>query len=210
MRYGAQHKAATRARILEAAGRTLRVGGLGGVSVEKVMAAAGLTVGGFYAHFRSKEALIGEALGSALEDSARRWTAGLEEARGFDFVRGLVRRYLNRAHRDGPESGCPLAPALSELARASAATHVAVSGDVEALLARLTPQMVGADEFSRRQNAVAVLALCFGGLSLARAVAGTALSDEVLRASRAFAEAAVRPPGEGRGGGGPTPPKIHS
>jgi TetR/AcrR family transcriptional repressor of nem operon len=194
MRYPAQHKERTREGILAAADRLMRARGLAGASVEKVMAAAGLTVGGFYAHFRSKDALMGAALSQALADSLRRWLDGFEALRGAGLVHGLVRRYLNRSHRDRPELGCPLATVLSELAHAPAATRLAAVAGIEAIIAGLARQLEGSSEAERRQQAIGVVALSLGGIGLARALAGSELSDEVLRACRGFAEAAVSRP----------------
>src|SRR5579883_1835928 len=98
MRYPAQHKAETRSRILAAAGRLLRTKGLAGVSVEQAMAGAGLTVGGFYAHFRTRNALLGEALGRALDEAWRRALDGMAELSGSAFVHALLRFYGCGAH----------------------------------------------------------------------------------------------------------------
>jgi TetR/AcrR family transcriptional repressor of nem operon len=191
MRYPVAHKPQTRAGILAAADRLIRARGLAGASVEKVMTAAGLTVGGFYAHFRSKDELMGATLGQALTDSLRRWLEGFEALRGSSLVHGLVRRYLNRSHRDQPELGCPLATTLGELARAPSATRLVAAEGVEAIVAALARRMEGASDAERRQQAIGVVALCLGGIGLARAVGGSDLSDEVLRACRGFAERAV-------------------
>ena len=192
MRYSPEHKRQTRERILAAAASTLKRDGLAGASVEKIMAEAGLTVGGFYAHFRSKDELLGEALAGSVAGSAAPWLQGLESSEGLAFVQGLVRRYLNRAHRDQPEIGCALAPALSELARASEETRRGAATGVEALVHSLVARLPGSSEAKRREAAIGVLALCAGGIGLSRALAGTGLSDEVLRACRSFAEAALR------------------
>src|SRR5512132_2494841 len=101
-------KAATHGRIVSSAGRLLRRSGLAGASVPAVMRGAGLTVGGFYAHFRSKRAMDAEVLRTLLAERAALWFSGLEESSGAAWVTRAVKRYLSPAHRDAPEEGCPL------------------------------------------------------------------------------------------------------
>src|ERR1700737_4059847 len=121
MRYPAGHKQSTHERILAAGGALLRSAGVEGASVGRVMSRAGLTVGGFYAHFASKRALVGEALRWVLRRKRSDWLRDLEALRGPAFLEAFVRRYLSRQHRDLAGQGCPLPAVLSELPRAGAA-----------------------------------------------------------------------------------------
>lgn len=196
MRYPPEHKQETRWRILGAAGTLLRRAGVSGASVERVMSRAGLTVGGFYGHFGSKRALVGEALRFLFARKRAHWLGGLAEMRGEAWMDAFVRRYLSRQHRDLAAEGCPVPAVLTELPRAGAPARRALEEELE-LLAREMQDRMGGPSAAARARALGTLALCFGGLALARAVQDRALSDEILRACRA---AALRP-GAGPGAG---------
>ncbi len=189
MRYAPDHKPATRARIVAAAGRVLLDQGLAGTGVHQVMSRAGLTHGGFYAHFRSRDALIAEALGALLEERRGQLVAGLDELRGEERLAQVVARYLNRHHRDNADAGCPLPALGGELARADPELR----GRFERGLAALADEIAGppgAPESagtSPEERALATLALCAGGVMLSRAVGDGELSDRILRACRRFA-----------------------
>src|SRR3954470_1878234 len=119
MRYAPEHNEATRERILEAASRLFREHGIAAVGLAKIMAEADLTVGTFYTHFESKEALLREALLRSLQGR----NAQLEQAlRGGD-LETAVRAYLSPEHRDAPGTGCPVAALASEVARHPRATR---------------------------------------------------------------------------------------
>jgi TetR/AcrR family transcriptional repressor of nem operon len=190
MRYPAGHKQSTHERILAAGGALLRSAGVEGASVGRVMSRAGLTVGGFYAHFASKRALVGEALRWVLRRKRSDWLRDLEALRGPAFLEAFVRRYLSRQHRDLAGQGCPLPAVLSDLPRAGAPARRALEAELELLCRALEPHAQGESgslAVSARQRALATLALCFGGMALARAVQDRALSDEILLACRRFA-----------------------
>ncbi len=188
MRYPAGHKQSTHERILVAGAALLRRAGVERASVGRVMSRAGLTVGGFYAHFASKRALVGEAMGWVLARKRSDWLRDLEALRGPAFLDAFVRRYLSRQHRDLVEQGCPLPAVLSELPRAGAPARRALEAELELLSRALEPHAQGgAAAFSARQRALGTLALCFGGMALARAVQDRALSDEILLACRRLA-----------------------
>lgn len=181
MRYTPEHKERTRERILSAAGELFRREGFAGASVDRVMRAAGLTVGGFYAHFDSKQDLFIETLRRTLAQRRRRWLEGLEDLRGDEFLRHFVRRYLSRIHRDSVEEGCPLPSVLSEIARGEPELRRALAEEIEKLLDEVVPRLDGP---GARQRALGALGTCFGALALSRATAGTPLSDECLLAAR--------------------------
>jgi TetR/AcrR family transcriptional regulator, transcriptional repressor for nem operon len=165
-------KRRTHDRIIASAGRIARKNGLAAASVSRVMHGAGLTIGGFYAHFRSKRAMDAEVVQATVGVSSPPWS---------------VERYLTAAHRDDPGHGCAFPAMLSEIARADEPTRLAMARAIDARareLARANPGKRGA---SARERAFATLALCVGGLAIARATRGHPASDEVLAACRKWA-----------------------
>jgi len=172
-------KRRTHDRIIAAAGRIVRKNGLAAASVSRVMHGAGLTIGGFYGHFRSKRAMDAEVVQATLGGSSVPWS---------------MDDYLSPAHRDDAEHGCAFPAMLSEVARADEPTRMAMARAIDARaceLARATPGRRGAPA---RQRALATLALCVGGLALARAMRGHPASDEVLAACRKWALRRSRSP----------------
>jgi TetR/AcrR family transcriptional repressor of nem operon len=152
------------------------------------MRGAGLTVGGFYAHFASKDAMVDETIRRTFAELKARLFERLE---GTGPLETVLRRYLSRSHRDDLSGGCPLPAIAGEIATGGDAHRdtlveelEAVERDIEALLPRTS-------KLSQRQLALGFFALLVGGLTLARAVRGTSLSDDVLRSARAFARAAL-------------------
>ena len=179
MRYAPEHNEATRERILEAASRLFREHGIAAVGLAKIMAEADLTVGTFYTHFKSKEALLREALVRTLQG---RYEAFEQELRGGD-LETAVRAYLSPEHRDRAGIGCPVAALASEVGRHPRATrhtfasHVEPSLDVfAAWLSARRREKVG------RADAAAFLGLLAGTLQLARATPDRAGSDAILEA----------------------------
>jgi TetR/AcrR family transcriptional regulator, transcriptional repressor for nem operon len=180
VRYASDHKAETRKRVLKEAGRAIRLKGPGGVAVSSVMERAGLTHGGFYAHFTSKDELVAEAIGTMFDD-ARARTATLTE--GDDprrMLRAYLDFYLSAAHRDGRDRGCPL-PALSgDLARADTTARARFGVGVAGLAARLAVGLRGIGCATPEADATAMLAQMVGAVALARAVPDGAQSDAIL------------------------------
>lgn len=181
-----------RRRVVATASRMFREQGTG-VSVADLMQAAGLTHGGFYKQFDSKEALVGEATAHAFAELAAHRGAELEGSGGS---RGAARRsltdaYLSARHRDAPASGCPAAALAADMARdpGEAAAHEAYAEGVRDFARWLeTDTGEGADgggEGGEGGDGMARLCTMVGALVLARATKGTALSDEILRAARA-------------------------
>jgi TetR/AcrR family transcriptional repressor of nem operon len=171
-------KALTRERILNSASTALIARGPVEPSVSEIMGAAGLTVGGFYAHFDSKEALMLEAFSQLLAER-REMVASIDDRLPGEERRALLAAfYLSRRHRDAQEHACPLPTAIGEMARLSDDFRDALSEHVELMVAQLAAGPEEADK------TLADIALMVGGLALARALGPSELSDRVLRAAK--------------------------
>ncbi|HRQ64270.1 MAG TPA: TetR/AcrR family transcriptional regulator [Xanthomonadaceae bacterium] len=177
-----QQKSETRQRILAAAEGALRLRGIEAPSVSEVMAEAGLTVGGFYAHFDSKQALMQEALAEVLAAQREVMLEAVEASPGPQWRQLAARKYLSRGHRDAQQACCPLPAVMSQLIRADPSLRGLLAEHLEAFIV----PMIGADEDaeSARRTALADLALMIGAYSLARALGPLPLSDELLAAAR--------------------------
>jgi len=200
MPYSTAHKQQTRARILRAAARAFRAEGIAGVSVPEVMRAVGLTHGGFYAHFASKDALASEACATAFGEAAERLFDQAARAAPDEALPGIVRAYLSRAHRDQPEEGCVVPTLGAEVARGAPAVRAAFTHALRAYARRLAAYMpardaepprveaaqISAYESVHEDEALVLLAGMAGALQLARAVDDPDLSDGILRAARTF------------------------
>jgi TetR/AcrR family transcriptional repressor of nem operon len=178
--------------ILGSAARLVRERGISGARVADVMKGAGLTVGGFYAHFDSKEALVDEALRRTGAELRERLFTRLEEKPAEDRVEVVLKRYLSPAHRDTQTLGCALPAVVGEVGTTAAEHRAVVAEQVDALSTRLEELLPKSRGASRRALAIGLVALMYGGLSLARALRGTELSDEVIRACRMLGAAAAR------------------
>lgn len=194
---GLGRKEESHQRILTAAGRRFRADGLDGAGVAAIMGEAGLTHGGFYAHFAGKEALIAVALEAALAQDRGRWLAGLEALAPEDAYRVIVGRYLSPAHRDGAATGCAMASLSSELARRQGPPRLAFERAFLALLDGLEQYLPEQATLGRRERAIATTALCLGGLLLSRMVADPALADAILLACRRTARSGAAAPAAG-------------
>ncbi len=176
----AEQKQATRNRLVELAARRLREEGLAGNAVHRLMRDAGLTHGGFYVHFESKDALDVEALLHAVRER-RRLDEGIPADTPLPERRKAVaRRYLSRSHRDHPESGCAFGALLSEAAHGGEDFRKAFAEEFMKVVEARGPQGSAA----LRDENIALMALAMGGLALARAVPDAELSDTILRACR--------------------------
>ncbi|MFC0383956.1 TetR family transcriptional regulator [Muricoccus vinaceus] len=175
-----------RQAVLDVAARLFRERGVEAVSVAEVMAAAGLTHGGFYGHFPSKEALAAEACGHAFGRACTRWEALAADPGGEGFAR-LLEQYLCAAHRDAPGRGCAAPTFLAEAARDTpgGAVRGAYAAGIRGLAGVMERLLPAAVKRRRRERALLALAAMIGAVSLARAVGEKdPLSEEVLAAVR--------------------------
>lgn len=180
MRYANDHKAETRRRVLKEAAREIRAKGPDGVAVAGVMARAGLTHGGFYAHFASKDELVAEAIGTMFDDARARSSAIEQEANPRIALRSYIDFYLSAAHRDTRDRGCPL-PALSgDFARSDATARDRFGVGIAGLSQRLAQGLRGIGCATPEADASAMLAQMVGAVVLSRAVADPRHSDAIL------------------------------
>ena len=181
-----KQKQNSREAITASAAALLRERGIKASSVMEVMKGAGLTVGGFYNHFDSKEELFVETLRNA---SRANWDLLLKSANG-DSPRSrtmsVIRRYLSRKHRDNSDAGCLLPSAAHEVAREGEPYRSALEKELSGFVSSLADMLdAGVDG---REKALGLIAMMYGALSLSRAVGGTRLSDEFLRAGKKLSE----------------------
>jgi len=199
MRYSSNHKAETRQRIIGEAARRFRKHGIEGTGLVPLMKALGLTHGGFYAHFESKDALVQASLEAAAEQTLERWQAPpaavpaepvpeLATTAGDEPVRAVIDDYLSTRHRDEPGEGCPLPTLAAELGVRGqpSATADAMIEHMTALLADCRLAAGPGD------GGIVALAAMVGALTLARAVSDRAASDGILAAVRAALQPAPR------------------
>jgi TetR/AcrR family transcriptional regulator, transcriptional repressor for nem operon len=185
MRYPQTHKAETRRRILDEAARRFRRDGIDGTGLVPLMKALGMTHGGFYAHFPSKEALVEASLGAAVEQVNEEWRDPLSP----EDLRAFLGGYLSPRHRDDPGTGCPLPSLCAELGLRGHPSP-ASDGLVRRMAERLRGCGVGAADAG--DQGLVALATLVGALTLSRAAADPALSERILGA----VQAAVRPPAQ--------------
>ncbi|BCQ26497.1 TetR family transcriptional regulator [Caballeronia sp. NK8] len=167
--------AETRRRIVEIAAGEFRTNGIHATGVADVMAAAGLSHGGFYRHFGSKEHLVAEACEAAIAD-----IIGALEAAGKKGFKALIDTYMSASHRDSPASGCPLASMGSELARADESTRAAASRGFDEFVDMLAKRIQSSEEETNRSKAVFALSAMIGALTMSRIIADPEASASLL------------------------------
>ncbi|MBN9080816.1 MAG: hypothetical protein BGP04_21315 [Rhizobiales bacterium 62-17] len=191
MRYGKGHKDETRKRILDVAAKRFRKDGVDAVGVAGLMADAGLTHGGFYSHFPSKEHLVREVLDTVLETRHASLERSAASGKGIEPV---IERYLSVRHRDEPENGCPFACFAVEIARHEPETREMFTAKFNRHVELIAAHLPEGSEEQRRQRATALLGLMSGMLQLARATPSPETSDDILASARQHALAmAVAP-----------------
>jgi len=177
VRYGTEHKQATRRRIIETAGRRLKRDGIDGSGVATLMADAGLTNGAFYAHFASKDDLVATTVADQLREQRESLSAA---APGRAGVEQYVHSYLSAQHRDDPADGCPSAALLDEIGRGTDAVKRAYTDGLLAVIDDIAARLDPDDPPSVRVTALSVFAMMAGTLQLSRALADRQLADAVL------------------------------
>ena len=183
MEANAGKKELTHARILDAAARAIRRKGFDGVGVADVMKEAGLTHGGFYAHFDSRESMLAEALARAGSAGAASLAKRMEsrDIQGTSALRAIIESYLSESHLAGTESGCPVAALASEMPRQSAQLRQASAERVQSLVERVRRALPKPRE---TEQAMVIVSTLVGALQLARVLGANARGKAVLTAAR--------------------------
>src|SRR5881392_3208913 len=185
MRYSKEHKLETHARIVKKASVRLREKGAHGVGVADLMKDAGLTHGGFYAHFDSREALVIEAFGYAMDRATERWRKVAEQTPADKRLSTIVESYLTPLHRDDPGNGCAIPALGAEIARESPKTRKAFAAKLDQMIEMIAAQVPVMPHKAARKRALGTLATMMGTVVLASIAGNGVFSDEILGAGRA-------------------------
>ena len=184
MRYSKEHKQETHARIVKKASVRLREKGAHGIGVADLMKEAGLTHGGFYAHFDSREALVIEAFAHAMDRSTERWRKVAEQTPPEKRLATIVESYLTPLHRDDPGHGCAVPTLGAEIARESPKTRKAFAAKLEQMIDMMADQVPDVPRKTARKQAMAAVATMMGTLVLSRIAGNGEFSDEILASGR--------------------------
>jgi TetR/AcrR family transcriptional regulator, transcriptional repressor for nem operon len=184
MRYSREHKQETHERIVRKASVRLREKGANGVGVADLMKEAGLTHGGFYAHFPSREALVIEALGYAMDRSTERWRKLAETTPPEKRLAMIIDSYLTGVHRDDPGHGCVVPTLGAEIAREGPKARKAFAAKLEQMIDMIADQIPDVPRKAARKQAAATLATMMGTMVLARIAGNSDFSEEILAGGR--------------------------
>jgi len=194
MRYVEDHRRKTHRRIVENASYGLRQNGAQGLSVVELMKLAGLTHGGFYNHFNSRAALVGEAIAFAMDQMVERWKKLANRKPNEVCFEALIADYLSSRHRDNPKHGCPLPALAADVARSSSSERRALASKLEKMIDIFVEVLPAKGSQEARQIATGAIATMVGSIVLSRAVGAGKLSDDILDAGRMTAGGRTRKP----------------
>jgi TetR/AcrR family transcriptional repressor of nem operon len=180
MRKSRQEAAATRARIVKSAASEFRENGISGTGLDNLMAAAGLTHGGFYRHFESKDQVVAEACSVAFAELAEQLAAAVS----VGGLEALVTEYLSPRHRDNPADGCPFAALGSEIARSNDELRAAATEGFMKVVDVVAGQFKRTRPDLAKQRAVVAMSTMIGALTMSRIVTDPDLSTAILQQTR--------------------------
>jgi TetR/AcrR family transcriptional regulator, transcriptional repressor for nem operon len=186
MRYDAEHKQKTREKVLKAAAKAIRTQGPHRLGVAGVMNDAGLTHGGFYAHFESKDELVAAAIGQMFDQARARFQSEVKDYPPAKALGAYIDFYLSPAHRDARSGGCPMPVLAADLPRLDRAARARFSAGVAALTQAMAERIAQLGLPEPQGLARSVVAEAVGALSLARAEPDVELSNAMLADSRAL------------------------
>ena len=180
MRYESDHKERTHRRIVESASRQFRAEGMNGPGVARVMKASGLTVGGFYKHFTSRDALFAEAIDESVRQVGAMLTDWAKQAPRGEFWREIVKKYLSIEHCEDPAMGCPIAALAPDIARTRPAIKRKIRDSMERYKKQLVEFMPGANSAEKQKNFAIIFTARVGTLSVARTMSDQEEKERLL------------------------------
>jgi TetR/AcrR family transcriptional repressor of nem operon len=186
MRYRPEHKIESHRKIVKDASRRVRAEGLNGATVSSVMKDAGLTHGGFYKHFRSKEDLLLESLREGFREIEETLVHAAEQSRPGDAWKAVVKTYLSLDLCENPERGCPLAALSPELARADKKMKPQIVTELLSYKSRMLPLMPGQSSPDKERAFFAIFSAMIGAVEIARLLPDRAMREKVLASTRDF------------------------
>ena len=190
MGHSKAQKTKTHKRIISIASKRFREKGLARVGIAELMKEAGLTVGGFYKHFDSRDDLVAEAVSSAFGGWKRRVDAAKAGGPPVSLTK-LIDDYLDEAHRDNPGTGCAFSALAPEIARSDKQTRALTSEQVRNDIQLIAGLLPGKDKSRARSRAILTFSALVGAMSLARAVSDEGLSREILETVGQFLKNSV-------------------
>lgn len=186
MRYRPEHKTQVRQQIVKDASRRVRAQGLSGAAVATVMHDAGLTHGGFYKHFKSKDELLLESLRQGFREIADSLAQAAERSKPGTAWKTIVNAYLSPKHCEHPERGCPLAALASELARADESIKPRILDELTKYRSRMVPYMPGRRTSDKERAFITIFSTMLGAIEIARILPDPRARASVLRNARTF------------------------
>src|SRR5580698_619918 len=186
MRYGPEHKLEIHRKIVKDASRRVRAEGLNGAAVSAVMKDAGLTHGGFYKHFKSKDDLLLESLREGFREIEDTLVHAAEQSPPGEAWKAVVRTYLSLELCDHPERGCPLAALSPELARADKRMKPKIVVELVNYKSRMLPFMPGRQPVDKERAFFAIFSTMIGAIDIARLLPDRAMREKVLLSTTEF------------------------
>jgi TetR/AcrR family transcriptional repressor of nem operon len=186
MRYQPGHKAEIHQKIVKDASRRVRADGLNGAAVAAVMGDTGLTHGGFYKHFKSKDDLLVESLSEGFREIEDRLVQAAEQSPPGEDWKAIVRTYLRPEHCEHPDHGCPLATLGPELARVDKRMKPRIVAELVNYKSRMTPSMPGRRTADKERAFFAIFSTMIGAVEIARLLPDRAMREKVLASARDF------------------------
>ena len=186
MRYRPEHKAEVHQKIVKDASRRVRAEGLSGAAVAEVMRDTGLTHGGFYKHFESKDELVMESLREAFRDIGDKLVRAAEQSRSEAAWKAIVKSYLSLEYCDHVERGCPLPALAPEMARVDETMRSQVLAELVNYRDRMLPFMPGRRTADKERAFFVIFSMMIGAVEIARMMPDRATQEKVLASTREF------------------------
>ncbi len=186
MRYGPDHKSKTRQRIVKSASKQFRAQGLSGPGVARVMRASGLTVGGFYKHFRTRDDLVTEAIEEGLRDIRERLLGPVRQLPPGDAWKKIIANYLSIEHCEHADVGCPLAALAPEVSRTKPSVKKRIAGMLKQHRDEIMPFVPGNNAAEKEKNFIVTMSAMAGAIAFARTMQEPGDKQRILNTVRDY------------------------